>query len=141
MTVVSCPSCLNVITFIFPLTTAWHRPVVVFFRHTMVIQICISCQWSTYLFTIDLVSLEISGWSLKKPPVSAFVVCDISFYLVLFNFIWQENPFNPGNLQTWEMESGGGKKKKREGEKETLNYSDLSKAAGLVQRGKDVCMW
>lgn len=42
-------------------------------------------------------------------PVSPLVVCDVSLHLVLNNFIWQEYPFNPGNLQPQDMESSSGK--------------------------------
>lgn len=94
----------------------------------------ISCHWPTYLLTIDLVSLEIGCRSLKKMPVSPLVVRDISFHLVLNNFIWQEQPFYSGNLRTWETQSGRRKKiteNKKRGRK--LNYLNLSKVEGLVQ--------
>lgn len=119
---------------------AWSS--VFFFEKIMEIQInkSISCQWPTYWFTIDLVSLEIGCWSLKKTPVSPLVVCDISFHLVLNNFIWQEHPFNPSNLRTWETERGWGKNCKK-GRKRNIYYSDLSKAEGLVRREYDVRKW
>lgn len=119
-----------------------------FWEQIMEIQIttCISCQWPTYLFTIDLVSLEIGCWSLKKTPVSSLVVCDISFHLVLNKFIWQEHPFNPGNLQTWE--AGSSEKKNNNKKKEKwesgvwgeLNYSNLNKAEGWDRRRKRRCL-
>lgn len=46
-----------------------------------------SCQWPTYLCTIELIPLEIGCRSLEKTPVSSLVVCDVSFHLVLNNFI------------------------------------------------------
>lgn len=104
-----------------------------FWEQIMEIQIttCISCQWPTYLFTIDLVSLEIGCWSLKKTPVSPLVVCDISFHLVLNNFIWQEHPFNPSNLQTWEAGSSekknNNKKKEKKGESGIWRRTELFK--------------
>lgn len=79
------------------------------------------CQRPTYLFTIDLISLEIGCWGLKKMPVSPLVVCDISFHLVLNNFVWQEHPFNPSNLRTWETESGRGEKKQQKKEVKKQN--------------------
>lgn len=42
-------------------------------------------------------------------PVSPLVVCDVRLHLVLNDFIWQEYPFNPGNLQPPDMESSSGK--------------------------------
>lgn len=57
-------------------------------------------QWPTYLLTVKLISLQISCWSPEKMPVSPFVVRDVSLHLVLNDFIWQEYPFNPGDLQS-----------------------------------------
>lgn len=106
-----------------------------FWEQIMEIQITISisCQWPTYLFTIDPVSLEIGCWSRKKTPVSALVVCDISFHLVLNNFIWQEHAFNPCNLRIWEVGSGTEKHiKKTRRKKITKNiYLYSNKGAGF----------
>lgn len=75
-----------------------------------------TCQW-TYLFTVELIPLEISCGSLEKAPVSPLVVRDVSSHLVLNNFIRQENPFNPRNLQRRELHGSreGRNNKMREG--------------------------
>lgn len=48
-------------------------------------------------------------------PISPLVVRDVSLHLVLNNFIWQEYPFNPGNLQPWEIVSSSGRENKNKG--------------------------
>lgn len=60
------------------------------------------------MFTVELVPLEIGRRSLEKAPVSPLVVRDVSSHLVLNNFIRQENPFNPRNLQRREVQSSDG---------------------------------
>lgn len=66
-----------------------------------------------YLFTVELVPLEIGRRSLEKAPVSPLVVRDVSSHLVLNNFIRQENPFNPRNLQRREVQSSDGEGRER----------------------------
>lgn len=67
-----------------------------------------------YLFTVELVPLEIGRRSLEKAPVSPLVVRDVCSHLVLNNFIRQENPFNPRNLQRREVQSSDGEGTERE---------------------------
>lgn len=66
-------------------------------------------QVVAYLLAVKLIPLQISCRRPEKVPVSALVVRDVSLHLVLDNFIWQEYPFNPGNLQPRRMQRSGGK--------------------------------
>lgn len=89
----------------------------------------------TYRLTIDSVSMEIGRRSLEKAPVSPLVVGDISFHLVLDNFIWQEHSFNPGDLRRWEMQNG---KDKNNGEKNSKIFSLKEKLKALFNKGREV---
>lgn len=103
------------------------------------ISISLSCQMLTYRLTIDSVSMEIGRRSLEKAPVSPLVVGDISFHLVLDNFIWQEHSFNPGDLRRWEMQNG----KDKNNREKTLRYSALRKSwrPCSTREGKSESFW
>lgn len=66
-------------------------------------------QVVAYLLAVKLIPLQISCRSPEKVPVSPLVVGDVSLHLVLDNFIWQEHPFNPGNLQPRRIQRSDGK--------------------------------